>query len=1093
MNKPGKNKNPQPNRSGARELFFHALAERPKPEVISALMSQTRLTLKPFQNYLRHAIDSAKKRQTRYKMPWEKIHSSAEISITPLDTIISVPRPNALWRTPWADSSLPDQSKKLMIVNRDEFAKVTHCVRENNFITFEADKQLYSEDKIFWCGQELQLEQQPRTESPETVTTPDGKPLEIRHYKLDGKDRWILIIKGRGFGSELLIDGRLASGIERPWDEDLEYLVDGASRQFPVQSKKIRGDDAPESDHLTGNNHVRFTWKPDKGARPGCWVRLLLPKDIDNEASVDPRAIFFENELKEVWTKERHDPKHVIRVKRVDSESFQMQLERFPPKDSLLMLPVNTHSLSLQQKALRQLVDAPLPHHRGLLRLCENPEKTHWPFGPPKKIDHWLALKDETRNGTKEQREFVQKALATPDFAILEGPPGSGKTTAICELILQLVSSGQRILLCASTNAAIDNVLERLLATHPDLIEALRIGRLERVDEAVQKVQIDNKIDHCLESWKNSPAFSGLDESARKAAVQRILLASANLTCATTMGVNNHPIYSELRKDKSQQDNRLVSAPHWDVLIIDEASKTLLQEFIVPALVAKKWIIVGDVRQLPPFSDRADIVANLREFSEADKPDFDSNLQRACVLLFRLARPQLRKSGLRWLIVEPSKVNDAIVSELQKREGEKLAILRVVSRINQASTCPQIRIDDLRTKKALQLLTCDWLLIDDEIVAQVGNFLPHDFLHHRPLAHALTGPLLTPNHPLLFRQLRWFNHFGKLDKGSAIHERGRTLDTLEDIQNSEQRWLAEHDLAGEIAWRITRRHELRRSRSQKECQRLGEDLEKLLPKSVDVRSVVEEIQDVGLPSIIEVIQEGIGEERSARPSALTLGIKKHHETDFRDRFESLSYQHRMHPEISELPRQLMYADSALRDANTIEQRDQSLAWSFSNFPKRRVWIDIHGSEQQGVNREEVRAIKLQLEQFLKWAKQAGPPKRNNPKTWEVACLCFYLKQERAISDMLRQLTGQDRYSRFSIENVEIVCGTVDRFQGREADLVLLSLRNTKRIGFLDSPNRLNVAITRARQQLVVVGNHSYFKSCHVEELQQLATKTHLCK
>jgi superfamily I DNA and/or RNA helicase len=41
--------------------------------------------------------------------------------------------------------------------------------------------------------------------------------------------------------------------------------------------------------------------------------------------------------------------------------------------------------------------------------------------------------------------------------------------------------------------------------------------------------------------------------------------------------------------------------PHWDVLIVDEASKTLIQEFMVPALMAKRWIVVGDVRQLPPF------------------------------------------------------------------------------------------------------------------------------------------------------------------------------------------------------------------------------------------------------------------------------------------------------------------------------------------------------------------------------------------------------------------------------------------------------------------------------------------------------------
>jgi superfamily I DNA and/or RNA helicase len=146
-----------------------------------------------------------------------------------------------------------------------------------------------------------------------------------------------------------------------------------------------------------------------------------------------------------------------------------------------------------------------------------------------------------------------------------------------------------------------------------------------------------------------------------------------------------------------------------------------------------------------------------------------------------------------------------------------------------------------------------------------------------------------------------------------------------------------------------------------------------------------------------------------------------------------------------------------------------------------------------VNGDEIRAMAAVLRDFIAWAGQKGPPARDLPGVWEVACLCFYVKQERAISDMLREVTGDDRKTRFIVRDapVEIVCGTVDRFQGREADLVMLSMRNTRRVGFLDSPNRLNVAVTRARQQLVVVGHHSYFTSCGVSELEELARRTPL--
>ena len=53
--------------------------------------------------------------------------------------------------------------------------------------------------------------------------------------------------------------------------------------------------------------------------------------------------------------------------------------------------------------------------------------------------------------------------------------------------------------------------------------------------------------------------------------------------------------------------------------------------------------------------------------------------------------------------------------------------------------------------------------------------------------------------------------------------------------------------------------------------------------------------------------------------------------------------------------------------------------------------------------------------------------------------------------------------------------TVDRFQGHEADYVILSLVRTRGIGFLDSPNRLNVALTRGRYLILIVGDRGNFE------------------
>ncbi len=58
--------------------------------------------------------------------------------------------------------------------------------------------------------------------------------------------------------------------------------------------------------------------------------------------------------------------------------------------------------------------------------------------------------------------------------------------------------------------------------------------------------------------------------------------------------------------------------------------------------------------------------------------------------------------------------------------------------------------------------------------------------------------------------------------------------------------------------------------------------------------------------------------------------------------------------------------------------------------------------------------------------------------------------------------------RMKVRDVEI--NTVDAFQGRERDAVVFSLTSTGNLKFASNPNRLNVAFTRPKYKLIVVGN-----------------------
>ena len=282
-------------------------------------------------------------------------------------------------------------------------------------------------------------------------------------------------------------------------------------------------------------------------------------------------------------------------------------------------------------------------------------------------------------------------------------------------------------------------------------------------------------------------------------------------------------------------------------------------------------------------------------------------------------------------------------------------------------------------------------------------------------------------------------------------------------------------------------HQLGSAKSGNDRQARQNEIERLLPVAPGaswVASAVDAIRDVGVRSVIEALRVPRIDHRVRRKSALTDAIPK---AVWDERSVLLTRQHRMHPDISLFPREQFYDKTALLDANTLAGRDQRVGWGFlPDQPARRIWFDVVGHEERGTNPDEVEAMRRVLEAWKRWV-TVSP--RKDGKDWEVACLSFYNKQELAIRDMLRGLTSQRGETRFGLPNTRIVCATVDRFQGREADLVLLSFRNVRRPGHADSPNRLNVGITRARFQFVIFGHKNFFENCPSDELAALATST----
>jgi superfamily I DNA and/or RNA helicase len=274
----------------------------------------------------------------------------------------------------------------------------------------------------------------------------------------------------------------------------------------------------------------------------------------------------------------------------------------------------------------------------------------------------------------------------------------------------------------------------------------------------------------------------------------------------------------------------------------------------------------------------------------------------------------------------------------------------------------------------------------------------------------------------------------------------------------------------------------------------GKAIEELIPKSLNKEKVDKQINTIAsmaFPSILESLVKGISGRKLKFETTISEGFNQY---DISHRKTTLKYQHRMHPEISKFPREQFYqSENALLDLEQPKHIKYLRQWNFSEYPYRNVWLDVKGNAVKGKNPNEVKTLLKELKEFIDYAKNNTQPEG---KEWTVACLTFYRGQETLLREELQKLTGNENgYSNFNITSgkhrVNIKLHTVDKFQGQEADVVFLSMVQTNRDGFLDNPNRLNVAITRAKFQLVIIGSYEYYsQKSYSEDLRELAKNTH---
>tara|TARA_B100000678_G_scaffold275882_1_gene268185 strand:- start:221 stop:3652 length:3432 start_codon:yes stop_codon:yes gene_type:complete len=104
-----------------------------------------------------------------------------------------------------------------------------------------------------------------------------------------------------------------------------------------------------------------------------------------------------------------------------------------------------------------------------------------------------------------EKLEILRNALGIKHVQAIEGPPGTGKTKLISEILVQWLrrNPNHRILLSSQTHIALDNVLERVTELQAGL-DVIRIGRADepRISEASKELLLEKRIEHWIAEVK---------------------------------------------------------------------------------------------------------------------------------------------------------------------------------------------------------------------------------------------------------------------------------------------------------------------------------------------------------------------------------------------------------------------------------------------------------------------------------------------------------------------------------------------------------------------------------------------------------------
>lgn len=640
-----------------------------------------------------------------------------------------------------------------------------------------------------------------------------------------------------------------------------------------------------------------------------------------------------------------------------------------------------------------------------------------------------LTAVEETLNARKfpptpSQMNAIRNGICSKDIYLVMGPPGTGKTTVILEWVKYFVQQGKRVLVSSQNNKAVDNVLARL--TEEKDIDVIRIGSEAKVEMEVRRYLFENKIANTRQ------------EIAEKT-TENIKTADAMLT-------------------KWKEVNTQLTSFVKDLVKCEEDDAHLMGT-LIPQLIAAG----NDMQQ----KHRAYISArdSAAELCKSLQKRYDRMMGYPTEGLAGLW------GGLRRWLERGSMKN--MVREYDSARAQELAAAALY---NDARRQYMFLYQDVYDSAYVPLQNAKDICTSNYALLQTQTQAAGELNQHAWNFFAASFPMEMSSSGIMPYEMAATADLGRLEAFAKHLKEWQQKNENKQDYSLKHMILESVDLVGATCIGVS---------SQKRFADLKFDV-----TIIDEAGQIQ-IHNALVPMSVSNKLIMLGDHRQIPPSVDQSLVKSCDENDvktellekslFEQLYEDLpesnkmmlDTQFRMPPEIAAIISHEFYEG----EYHSIPGWKKDLVSLFPELSSTRmVVIDTSAAPARMEEKSEGGGTYNVLEAEIIARIVRGMMEQPAFDLHELGVISAYKAQVKKVRSMLSDS--------FSEDERQEMAATLDSFQGQERDIIIYSFTRSsnkpphlRRIGFLNELRRLNVAMTRCKKMLILVGDMEFLSSC----------------